>query len=464
MPTQELRLACTPTDLLAGVQSRPFLFDGAGPDSWGSGFAIFGHSPSATLRVDAAGVAQWSNGQQHRELCGDPLAHLERFRAAHAARARDAPPLPFAGGLVAVLSYDLKDRIEHLPSRARDDQQLPVLDCAAYDWALLYDYRTRAWLLTSAFLSDDALDAVGRVITQHTRVGVPAAAVPTVITSNFTRAAYVAAVRRALAYIAAGDIYQVNLAQRFVQVNLAQRFAATTAIRLAPQLFARLQAQHPMPYAAYLDCDDFAVVSNSPECFLQLTPESIATWPIKGTRARGCDNVADVASAQALRASLKDGAEHVMIVDLERNDLGRLCQAGSVAVGSFAAVQSFPTLHHLVSEVHGRLRPGTMFADILRATFPGGSITGAPKIRAMEIIDELEPVRRGVYTGALGFLDAQGRGTFNIAIRTAVARAGQLTYHAGGAVVADSDPDGEYEETLLKARAFFAACGVSGPA
>ncbi|MBI1816398.1 MAG: aminodeoxychorismate synthase component I [Deltaproteobacteria bacterium] len=455
MPTQELRLACTPLDLLAGGQSRPFLFDGAGPDSWGSGFAIFGHNPSATLRVDAAGVAQWSDGQQHRDLHSDPLAQLERFCAAHAARTRDAPPLPFAGGLVAMLSYDLKDRIERLPSLARDDQQLPVLDCAAYDWALLYDYRTRSWLLTSAFLSDDALNAVGRAITQQTRVGAPPAAVPTVVTSNFTRAAYVAAVRRALAYIAAGDIYQVNLAQRFM---------AAAAIRLAPQLFARLQAQHPMPYAAYLDCDDFAVVSNSPECFLQLTPESITTWPIKGTRARGCDNVADVASAQALRASVKDGAEHVMIVDLERNDLGRLCQAGSVTVGSFAAVQSFPTLHHLVSEIHGRLQPGTSFADILRATFPGGSITGAPKIRAMEIIDELEPVRRGVYTGAIGFLDAQGRGTFNIAIRTAVARAGQLTYHAGGAVVADSDPDGEYEETLLKARAFFAACGVSGPA
>jgi para-aminobenzoate synthetase component 1 len=334
---------------------------------------------------------------------------------------------------------------------------LPLLDCGWYDWALLFDYRTSAWRLASSFLTVEELQQVGRTIVERER---PAAALAPLaglrVSANFTRAQYVGAVRRALEYIAAGDVYQVNLAQRFAA---PLRPSAATAV----SLFDTLQREHPMPFAGYVDCDDFTVVSNSPECFLQLMPEAIATFPIKGTRPRGGDDVSDAATAAALRASAKDGAEHLMIVDLERNDLGRICRPGSVAVASFARVRSYPTVHHLVSEVRGRLRRGIALDQVLRATFPGGSITGAPKIRAMEIIDELEPVRRGVYTGAIGFLDASGTGAFNIAIRTAIARRGRLTYHAGGAIVADSDPDGEYEETLLKARAFFGACGVTGP-
>ncbi|MBI4514216.1 MAG: anthranilate synthase component I family protein [Deltaproteobacteria bacterium] len=451
MPAQELRLARTPVEVLtAAAWPRPFVFDGGGPQSWGNGFALFGHTPRATLRVEASGTAQWTGDGSRRQLLGHPLDLIEQFRRTYARRVIDEPTTVFAGGLVAALSYDLKHWIERLPARARDDQGLPVLECAWYDWALVFDYRTRAWQLASSFLTAGELHAVGQKIMAATRATpAPAAQLTASLTHNVTHAEYIAAVRRALAYIAAGDIYQVNLAQRFDAAvrGMTPRAAAAT-------LFAHWQQRHPMPFAAYLDCADFTVISNSPECFLQLTPATIATFPIKGTRPRGMDNAHDVANALALRTDAKEAAEHVMIVDLERNDLGRLCQPGSVEVTEFATVQSYPTLHHLVSAVHGRRRAGIELAEILSATFPGGSITGAPKIRAMEIIDELEPVRRGFYTGAVGFLDAHGAGCFNIAIRTALGCGDKLTFHAGGAIVADSDPQAEYEETLLKARAF----------
>ncbi|HUI24732.1 MAG TPA: aminodeoxychorismate synthase component I [Candidatus Kryptonia bacterium] len=452
MPTQELDLDCTPAQWLLGrVWRRPFVFDGGGHDSWAHGCALVGHAPRATLRVDADGGVEIRDGDRRQlERTNDPLAVLDRFRHAQAARRIDDAPGPLAGGLVVALSYDLKHSIEQLPSTARDDQALPLLECGWYDWGLVFDHRARSWRLQSAYLTEDELAAVGRDLRgpYRRRTARPA---PTQVTSNFTREAYRAAVDRALAYIAAGDIYQVNLAQRF---ETAQSAASA-------DLFARLQRQHPMPFAAFLDCDDFAIVSNSPECFLSLQGDTIATFPIKGTRPRGADNPRDVANAQTLRCDPKEAAEHVMIVDLERNDLGRVCRPGSVAVRPFAAVHSYPTLHHLVSHVHGQLHPGTSLRAVLRATFPGGSITGAPKIRAMEIIDEFEPVRRGFYTGAIGFIDGSGDGVLNIAIRTAVARNGRVTYHAGGAIVADSDPQREYDETLLKARAFFDACSAS---
>jgi len=453
MVTHELTLDCTPSSwLLAGVRKRPFVFDGGGCDSWAHGCAIVGHMPRASLRIDSAGIAEFVDARgRRREHTADPFATLDRFRRTYAERMRADGPGPFAGGLVAVLSYDLKNWIERLPSRAQDDQGLPVLECAWYDWALVFDYHRRAWRLQSAYLRDDELAAVAAEL-QRERVAVAIATpAPAEITSNFSRRTYGAAVERALGYIAAGDIYQVNLAQRFEAVQRAP----------AAQLFAWLQQRHAMPFAAFVDCGDFEVISTSPECFLTRDGDAIATFPIKGTRPRAAAAARDVANALALRRDAKEAAEHVMIVDLERNDLGRVCRAGTVSVDSFAAVHSYPTVHHLVSEVRGRLAPEHVWPDVLRATFPGGSITGAPKIRAMEIIDELEPVQRGIYTGAIGFIDGRGCGVFNIAIRTAIARHGRLTYHAGGAIVAESDPDREYDETLLKARAFFQVCGTA---
>jgi para-aminobenzoate synthetase component 1 len=258
--------------------------------------------------------------------------------------------------------------------------------------------------------------------------------------SNFTRDSYCAAIRRAKDYITAGDIYQVNLSQRFQ--------CAITASPL--ELYAALRAANPAPYAAYLDIGGAQILSSSPECFLRMNGRDIITRPIKGTLPRHRDPA-------HLLHSAKDNAELLMITDLERNDLGRVCAFGSVHVPELFRVESYATVHHLVATVAGTLRPGVSHVQALRACFPGGSITGAPKIRAMEIIDELEPHARGVYCGAIGYFGHDGASHFNIAIRTIVHQSGLLTFHAGGGIVADSEPDTEYDETLAKAEGILRA-------
>jgi para-aminobenzoate synthetase component 1 len=263
------------------------------------------------------------------------------------------------------------------------------------------------------------------------------------IMSNFTHGDYLQAVRRAKDYIAAGDIYQVNLSQRMSAP------LATTPM----SLYRRLTQENPAPFSAYLETPDAAIVCCSPERFLQVRSDEVETRPIKGTRPRGSTPEEDARLAAELLASEKDRAENVMIVDLERNDLGRVCEYGSVHVPELFALESYATVHHLVSTVRGRLRPGATALDCLRASFPGGSITGAPKVRAMEIIEELERTRRGVYTGAIGYLCFSGDMDVNIVIRTLVVRDGTAYFQVGGAIVADSDPEGEYQETLDKARA-----------
>jgi len=260
--------------------------------------------------------------------------------------------------------------------------------------------------------------------------------------ANMTRDDYERAVRRILDYIAAGDVYQINF---------TQRFEATTSARPA-LLYHALRTVNPAPFAAYLDCGVGQVLSSSPERFLRIRGREIQTRPIKGTRARTGNEQADQKAARELLMSAKDQAELLMITDLERNDLGRVCVYGSVHVPELVALESYATVLHLVSTVEGRLADGVTAVDAIRACFPGGSITGAPKIRAMEIIDELEPSARGVYTGAIGYLGFNDCSDFNIAIRTMIHQDGKVHFHAGGGIVADSVPALEYEETLHKAR------------
>ncbi len=450
MATQEVDLPVPPAALLTRCAGEPYVcvLDGGGPHSWGMGRALLGFRPRATLRIAANGEAFLHDGSTHR-WHGHPFDLLDRFCAAAAGHA-DPASGPLGGGVVAVLSYDLRQWVERLPGRARDDLALPVLHAAWYDWLLSYSYADRRYRLASSSCSAAELRAVAarlKALATQPVACARAGIAPLCVTADVTQDDYLAAVRRVLDYIAAGDAYQVNLAQRF----------SVTRPPVPATVFAALQRQHPVPFAAYVDCGQFVLVSNSPECFLTVEGQTLATFPIKGTRPRGVDARADRALAAELRADPKERAEHVMIVDLERNDLGRVCRTGSVRVDEFARVHTFPSLHHLISRVRGELRPGTPLADVLRATFPGGSITGAPKIRAMQIIDELEAVRRGFYTGAIGFIRLDGRAVFNLAIRTAVVTPGSFTYHAGGGIVADSVPAREYDETLLKARAFFAA-------
>jgi para-aminobenzoate synthetase component 1 len=269
-------------------------------------------------------------------------------------------------------------------------------------------------------------------------------------------ARHLEAVSRALDYIRAGDIYQVNLARR---LGCSLPSSPGEAPGLA--IFARLERESPAPHAIWLaDAEaGIALVGNSPECFLRRSVDGrIETWPIKGTRPRLASDVSN-RNADALAASAKDRAEHVMIVDLERNDLGRVCRTGSVKVEDLCRVLTLPTVHHLVTKVSGRLRPEVGLTELLRATFPGGSVTGAPKIRAMEIIDELEPARRGPYTGATGWLGAAGDLAFAVAIRTAAILEGALTLWVGGGIVADSVPGEELAETWDKAQAFARVLG-----
>jgi para-aminobenzoate synthetase component I len=391
---------------------------------------------------------------------GDVLAVfsglLRRFGLADVAEQPDPAVPPFQGGMIGFLSYDLAPRIERMPRRAVRDSRLPDIRVALHDTAVTVDARTGKVELWAWDLTGEGREAAIRrsrtwrkALERALRAPRPAPT-PTILavapSSSFDRATYVATVGRVLEYIAAGDVFQVNLSQRF-----------TARGRHDPlDLYLRLKRESPAPFAAFLQWQDLAVVSASPESFYQTRGDLLVTRPIKGTRPRGANPDDDARLAAELLASPKDRAELTMIVDVERNDLGRVCQYGSVAVRDALTIESFAQVHHLVATVEGRLRPGAGPVDVIRALFPGGSITGAPKIRAMEIIDELEPNRRGLYTGAIGYLSRNGSSAFNIAIRTILVEGDRASFQVGGGIVADSDPEEEYEETLAKGRGMLA--------
>jgi para-aminobenzoate synthetase component 1 len=386
----------------------------------------------------------------------DGLAMAKCLLAPH--RASPLPGLPpFQGGLAGYIGYDYGRVLERLPAPRSDDLPLPDLRLGLYDWVIAWDHVAgAAWLVSTGMPETGAarrgraevraravlalIEGAGPAMEPARRTGVEAA-------SNFTRPAYVAAVARVREYILAGDVFQVNIAQRF-EAPLATR---------PLDLHRRLRERNPAPYAAYLDAGDFQIVSASPERFLRLDGDRVETRPIKGTRPRDADPAADAVLARELASSEKDRAENVMIVDLLRNDLSRVCRPGSVSVPALLALESLPTVHHLVSTVTGQLEPGRDAFDLLRVAFPGGSITGAPKVRAMEIIAELEPVRRSAYCGSIGYISATGDMDTSIVIRTCVVANGKVYFHAGGGIVADSDPEAEYDETLHKARAILEA-------
>ena len=388
--------------------------------------------------------------------------------AAGALPGTDAPR--FAGGLVGYLSYDLGRRLETLPTVALADQELPLLRLALHDWVVAWDRRLgRAWLAGRAL--DDRVDGLERRLGQvrdrllgpvsapERRIAADAADRRLEIRSGLDRGAYEAGVEAVRAEIEQGEIYQANLTRRL-----------ETPFRGDPwPLYRRLRTGDPALFAAYLDLGASpttgaprAIVSASPEPFLALTSDGrVATDPIKGTRPRGRDRDDDRRLARELLASAKDRAENVMIVDVLRNDLGRVCVPGSVRVPRLCRLERTAAVQHLVSTVTGRLSPGRDAFDLLTASFPGGSITGAPKIRAMQILERLEPVRRGPYTGAAGWIGPDGAMQTSILIRTFVADGERLTLHVGGGITWRSDPAEEWEETVAKARGPLSALGAS---
>jgi para-aminobenzoate synthetase component 1 len=385
---------------------------------------------------------------------GDPLtrlaAFLDLFDLANPSDPGEFGPdlPPFLGGAIGFFGYDLAPRLERLPRKASRDSKLPDVRFALYDTAVTVDHATGAVELWAHDLLREGDHAIAKRLSDwrsllfrpRTMVFEPSWLGP--LTSNLSRSEYLEAVRRALDYIAAGDVFQVNLSQRF-----------TAEGRVRPlDVYLSLKERSPAPFGAYLRRGDLAVASASPEWFYQTRGDRIVTRPIKGTRPRGDAPEADARLAAELAASPKDRAELTMIVDLERNDLGRVCRYGTVRVVDPLTVETFAQVHHLVATVEGRLRPGVGPVDVVRAVFPGGSITGAPKIRAMEIVDELEPTRRSLYTGAIGYFSRGGTSAFNIAIRTALFEPGRVSFQVGGGIVADSDPLAEYHETLHKGR------------
>ena len=417
----------------------PFLLESAGSGR----YSYLGSHPYAVLVARGDRISLWREGREKtfRQNPFDVLEGLMRERKVENDRS-----LPFPGGAVGAFGYDLAQHLERLPRRAVDDLDFPDLVLGLYDRAVMIDHREQRAQVVE--LTDRAKKrAIDARLYDEVFGGT---AVPPGRGANFTRARYLAAVRRVKEYIAAGDIYQVNLTQRF-----------HARVDVPPfEIYRRLREESPSPFAAYLEFGRRALLSSSPEQFLELRGRTLVTRPVKGTRRRSDDDDEDERLRQELHASPKDDAELAMIVDLERNDLGRVCEYGSVRVTEPKVLESHPTVHHLSATVEGTVRKGVGPVDVLRATFPGGSITGAPKIRAMEIIDELEPTRRAFYTGAVGHLGFDGSMNLSIAIRTILADGSDYFFHAGGAIVADSDPVAEYEETLVKASAMAKALGI----
>jgi para-aminobenzoate synthetase component 1 len=366
---------------------------------------------------------------------------------------------------VGYFSYDLCHFIERLPAAAVDDLHLPDCYLAFYDAVVAFDHREgKSYLIATGFpelaegrrqrrAAEKMQELKSRVLnfTPPSEAGVKAAGGNVLLKSNFSHEAYLAAVATAREYICAGDIFQVNL---------SQRFEADLSIS-SYELNNRLRKINPAPFASYFNFDGVSIVGASPERFLKVRGDRVETRPIKGTRPRGKTPEEDRALAQELLSSVKDRAENMMIVDLERNDIGRVCRYGTVKVTELAALETYPTVFHLTSTVEGRLSAGKSRIDLLKATFPGGSITGAPKVRAMEIIDELEPTRRSVYTGSLGYLGFSGDMDLDIVIRTMLVKEGRAYFQVGGAVVYDSEPEAEYLETLDKGRALIQALRLS---
>ena len=414
------------------------------------------------------GRTQLRFGEREREQRADPWLIMQSLWEQHRAPHVEGLP-PFQGGLAGYWGYGLARHLEQLPFPRLDDLELPDLWLGAYDWTIAWDHVERRCRLLStglpaeprereAYARRRAAEVMQWLATPSRRPSephqesgeAPPATIPRNllpewpgITSTFTAEAYEGMVERALEHIYAGDIYQVNLSQRL-----------EAPLRRRPwELYIALRQRNPADFAAYLNCGDHAILSASPERFLRLDGREVETRPIKGTIARSLDPIEDRLRAEALQVSKKDRAENLMIVDLLRNDLGRVCETGSIHVPELWSIEGLPTVYHLVSTVRGRLRASLHAPDLLRAAFPGGSITGAPKIRAMEIIADLEPTARGPYCGSIGYLSWGGQMDTNIVIRTLVVKDGRVYWQAGGGIVAESSPAGEYAESLAKARA-----------
>ncbi|MFC2042356.1 aminodeoxychorismate synthase component I [Chloroflexota bacterium] len=462
---EEINIPLTAVQVFEGFRDRPFCFfldSGMDPGKLGR-YSFLGSDPFLVLRSRGDEIALIRDGKEETRQ-GNPFEVLGELLETYSLDT-DQNVVPFVGGAVGYFSYDLCHFIERLPSTAVDDLLLPECYLAFYDAIVAFDHlKGKAYLVSTGFpelverkrklRAEERLKELKNYILNKSQVcaadSIPAAE-GIVLKSNFSYEEYLRAVAVAREYICAGDIFQVNLSQKF-----------EAELSVSPHgLYQRLREINPAPFSNYFNFDSVSIVGASPERFLKVTGDWVETRPIKGTRPRGKTPQEDRYLARQLLSSLKDRAENVMIVDLERNDVGRVCRYGTVKVTELAVLETFPTVFHLTSTVVGRLYEGKSRIDLLKATFPGGSITGAPKVRAMEIIDELEPTKRSVYTGSIGYLSFNGDMDLNIVIRTFIVKGNKAYFQVGGGIVYDSEPEAEYVETLDKARALIQALGLS---
>ncbi|MDP2913154.1 MAG: aminodeoxychorismate synthase component I [Candidatus Omnitrophota bacterium] len=461
------------------IKDRPYSFfldSACGCQRLGR-FSFLGCDPFLVFKCRQDDIAlEWPDGRTEN-FNANPFLALKSILKRYAV-VRNREGLPFTCGAVGYFGYGLKNFVEDLPDNPADDLRIPDSALGFYDTVVICDNLSGKRYIASSGLPET--DPVRNIRRQKERIeefkyrlfssagsafgetsprsGGPEpgekgfAEIPSPrLKSNFSGASYMKAVEKAKNYIRKGDIYQVNLSQRF-----------EAELDMTPfELYSRLRRLSPAPFSAYLDFKDAVIASSSPERFLLKKRDYVETRPIKGTRPRGKDALDDLLMEKELIASPKDRAEHIMIVDLERNDLGRICRYDSVRVVESVILEKYANVFHLVSTVAGRLKKGIDPIDCFLAAFPGGSITGAPKIRAMEIIDELEPVRRSVYTGAIGYISFDGGMDTSIVIRTFIIKGRTAYFQVGGGIVADSDPEKEYEETLDKAKGLMLALGGS---
>jgi len=472
---EEIRTPFGAAEAFGLFHQEPFAFfldSGMDPAKLGR-YSFIGSDPFLVLKSRGEELTLLNAGQEERRT-DNPFRALGELLERYILEPGGAPT-PLTGGAVGYLSYDLRHFIENVPGEAIDDLQLPECCLGFYDVVVTFDHLDqRTYIASSGFPEQDEdrrlkrarerLEQVKaslgrqrrdesrhsaqlnkrRLVSSQGSSGMP-------LRSNFTHDDYIRAVETAREYISSGEIYQVNLSQRFEGGLTTPPY----------DLYQRLRSINPAPFAAYLNCDEVTVLSASPERFLKLDGDRVETRPMKGTRPRGHSAAEDAALAAELQSSVKDRAENVMIVDLERNDLGKVCRIGTVNVSELCTLEKYATVFQLTSCVEGRLSGSKNRIDLLEACFPGGSITGAPKIRAMEIIDELEPTRRSVYTGSIGYLSFSGQMDLNIVIRTILVKNDRVYLQVGGGIVYDSEPEAEYQETLHKAKALFQALNVS---
>ncbi len=471
---EEVFTSLAAPELFELIKDRPYsFFLDSGMDSQKLGrYSFLGSEPFLVMSSRGSEITL-VRGQEHKVQRGNPFDAMGKLMEIYKLDHCPAP-VPFLGGAVGYFSYDLCHFTERLPSTAIDDLELPESYFAFYDTIVAFDHlegraylvatgfpeieegrrlrrarmrleEMKGWLYAASSSQEASLFRRGRSGEDEFQPAQENREI--MLKSNFTPEEYMKAVNRVREYIAAGDVFQVNLSQRF-----------EADLEIPPyELYKRLRAVNPAPFASYLNFSGIAIVSASPERFLKVQSDLVETRPVKGTRPRGRDSVEDEHLAHELIHSIKDRAENVMIVDLERNDLGRVCYYGTVKVTELAILETFPTVFHLTSTVVGRLRRGKSNIDLLKATFPGGSITGAPKVRAMEIIDELEPTKRSVYTGSIGYLSFNEDMDINIVIRTFLIKEGKAYFQVGGGIIYDSDSEAEYMETLDKAKALIQA-------